>query len=503
MQRLRFMGLLRMMSIPNFFMVIVNRNVPFQQLSVKGVMVDGEWVDEPNRVKEEFRSHFANRFQDTGVSRCRLNFRFPSRLTADQISDLEKPVSSDEIRKAVWSCGKNKSPGPDGFTFEFFRKYWDFHWPDKNSSDLSVSRTSRLGIIHCNLRSIIQMLHCFSLASGLKINLQKSNLLGVGVTGSLVNEAAASHRAWDLNGDGDFCVKDARDLVDEVLLPKENVATRWIKTIPIKEDTSHLFFSCDVALAISRLICRWWNVSWSPVDSYSGWVLIPETTFVGVESRVSNPETTFVGVESRVLSPETTFVGVESRVRVLHVPFRYQFADIFTKGLPSALFEEFRTSLSVRCPPAPTAREIAQFTEYVQKNVSLYQFRNGIPLTTKAAANFMRNELATALRKNPYQVNIILAGYEKETGPSLYFIDYIATLHKVDKAAFGYGSYFALSMMDRHYHPDMTVEEAIKLADQCIDEIRSRLVVAPQNFVIKIVDKDGAREHSWRRTTKE
>ncbi|GJU18425.1 hypothetical protein Tco_1146391 [Tanacetum coccineum] len=28
----------------------------------------------------------------------------------------------------------------------------------------------------------------------------------------------------DLNGIGDFCVKDARDLVDEVLLPKENVA---------------------------------------------------------------------------------------------------------------------------------------------------------------------------------------------------------------------------------------------------------------------------------------
>ena len=40
-----------------------------------------------------------------------------------------------------------------------------------------------------------------------------------------------------------------------------------------------------------------------------------------------------------------------------------------------------------------------QFTEYVQKNVSLYQFRNGIPLTTAAAANFTRGELATALRK--------------------------------------------------------------------------------------------------------
>nr|GEU70096.1 ribonuclease H-like domain-containing protein [Tanacetum cinerariifolium] len=45
------------------------------------------------------------------------------------------------------------------------------------------------------------------------------------------------------------------------------------------------------------------------------------------------------------------------QVRVLHVPSRYQFADIFTKGLPAALFEEFRFSLSVRCPPAQTARE--------------------------------------------------------------------------------------------------------------------------------------------------
>ncbi|GJY91284.1 ribonuclease H-like domain-containing protein [Tanacetum coccineum] len=35
------------------------------------------------------------------------------------------------------------------------------------------------------------------------------------------------------------------------------------------------------------------------------------------------------------------------QVRVLHVPSRFQYADIFTKGLPSTLFEEFRSSLSV------------------------------------------------------------------------------------------------------------------------------------------------------------
>ncbi|KAK8934698.1 Proteasome subunit beta type-2-A [Platanthera zijinensis] len=149
------------------------------------------------------------------------------------------------------------------------------------------------------------------------------------------------------------------------------------------------------------------------------------------------------------------------------------------------------------------AGDRAQFTEYIQKNVHLYQFRNGIPLTTAAAANFTRGELATALRKfcfgqSPYFVNILLAGYDKEVGPSLYYIDYIATLHKLDKGAFGYGSYFSLSMMDRHYRNGMSLEQAIDLVDKCIIEIRSRLVVAPPNFVIKIVDQNGAREYAWR-----
>ncbi|GJZ99241.1 ribonuclease H-like domain-containing protein [Tanacetum coccineum] len=51
------------------------------------------------------------------------------------------------------------------------------------------------------------------------------------------------------------------------------------------------------------------------------------------------------------------YLVAASQVQVLHVSSRYQFADIFTKGLPSALFEEFRSSLSVRCPPALTTGE--------------------------------------------------------------------------------------------------------------------------------------------------
>ena len=45
------------------------------------------------------------------------------------------------------------------------------------------------------------------------------------------------------------------------------------------------------------------------------------------------------------------------QVRVLYVPTTSQYADVFTKGLPTSVFQEFRSSLNVRCAPILTAGE--------------------------------------------------------------------------------------------------------------------------------------------------
>ncbi|GKF83390.1 ribonuclease H-like domain-containing protein, partial [Tanacetum coccineum] len=65
----------------------------------------------------------------------------------------------------------------------------------------------------------------------------------------------------------------------------------------------------------------------------------------------SSAEAEYRGVANAVA--ETCWL--RNLLRELHT--RYQFADIFAKGLSSALFEEFRSSLRDRCPPAPTAGE--------------------------------------------------------------------------------------------------------------------------------------------------
>ncbi|GJZ34393.1 hypothetical protein Tco_0580210 [Tanacetum coccineum] len=68
---------------------------------------------------------------------------------------------------------------------------------------------------------------------------------------------------WDLNGDGEFCVKDVRNLLDATFLPKADSPTRWIKTIPIKVNIfawKHVFDD-----RCTRFSLRWWNVG---LDSF-------------------------------------------------------------------------------------------------------------------------------------------------------------------------------------------------------------------------------------------
>ena len=38
---------------------------------------------------------------------------------------LDSEVTREEIKRAVWDCCIDKSPGPDGFTFGFYRRFWD------------------------------------------------------------------------------------------------------------------------------------------------------------------------------------------------------------------------------------------------------------------------------------------------------------------------------------------------------------------------------------------
>lgn len=88
-------------------------------------------------------------------------------------------------------------------------------------------------------------------------------------------------------------------------------------------------------------------------------------------------------------------------------------------------------------------RFTVQFAEYIQANAQLYSMRNETDLSPSALAHFVRGELASSLRsRKPYNVNLLLGGVDPITHkPSLYWLDYLASLASVPYAAHGYAQY--------------------------------------------------------------
>ncbi|KAI0718996.1 N-terminal nucleophile aminohydrolase [Cerioporus squamosus] len=140
--------------------------------------------------------------------------------------------------------------------------------------------------------------------------------------------------------------------------------------------------------------------------------------------------------------------------------------------------------------------DTVQFAEYVERNIRLYTIRNTHALRPPAAASWIRRTLADSLRsRRPYAVNLLIGGYDTSTHtPHLYWVDYLGTMTEVPFGAHGYGAYFGLSLLDRYHNPEASLEEGLATLRRCLDEVAKRLVVTPEKYKVKVVDKDGVRE---------
>nr|GEY44745.1 retrovirus-related Pol polyprotein from transposon TNT 1-94 [Tanacetum cinerariifolium] len=123
---------------------------------------------------------------------------------------------------------------------------------------------------------------------------------------SLRRDVRGGEESAQLSRISDFSIQW---MLDDILLSKSDVPSRWVKQIPIKvnvlawkiymdrlptrvnlhrrgvqvspiscpiccealENLDHLLFCCDLAKDIARSICNWWGLVWNPVDSYRSW----------------------------------------------------------------------------------------------------------------------------------------------------------------------------------------------------------------------------------------
>jgi len=92
--------------------------------SIHMVHINGVMVEGVQNIRTAVFNHFADHYRALVVDRPGvqgLNFK---KLSYGQASNLVRPFSLEEVKKAVWECESFKSPGPDGIIFGFIKDFW-------------------------------------------------------------------------------------------------------------------------------------------------------------------------------------------------------------------------------------------------------------------------------------------------------------------------------------------------------------------------------------------
>nr|GEX15696.1 ribonuclease H-like domain-containing protein [Tanacetum cinerariifolium] len=159
------------------------------QLAIRGTLANGEWISEPHRIKFKIWSILLLMKRSKGL----VGIVAPTLTWVDfeKAFDSVKWDYLDETLKAfgfgskwrnwISSCLNNAMGSVlvnDSPTLEF-----QFH---KGLNQVFIGEWN-----NNNVQTLLSVLRCFYIASGLKINLHKSKLMGIGVSSNVVAAAAS------------------------------------------------------------------------------------------------------------------------------------------------------------------------------------------------------------------------------------------------------------------------------------------------------------------------
>ena len=74
-------------------------------------------------IKDYYQQLYANKMDNLEeMDEFLEKYNFP-KLNQEEIEDLNRPITSMEIETVIRNLPTNRSPGPDGFTAEFYQKF--------------------------------------------------------------------------------------------------------------------------------------------------------------------------------------------------------------------------------------------------------------------------------------------------------------------------------------------------------------------------------------------
>lgn len=114
-------------SSSSYFLRLERRN--FESKLIPGLNVGEHVVNSSKEILAIFTDHYEKLFRKNDSENVKdidkyLNDTVLTRLTDVQSQKLDDEVTVEELGKTLLKLGANKSPGSDGFPYEFFKVFW-------------------------------------------------------------------------------------------------------------------------------------------------------------------------------------------------------------------------------------------------------------------------------------------------------------------------------------------------------------------------------------------
>ncbi|KAJ0846474.1 putative RNA-directed DNA polymerase [Helianthus annuus] len=243
-------------------------------------MVRGDWITKPIDIKKEVLGFFRAKFCEELKSRPSLDCYDLKRLSNNDAELLVARFSEEEIKKAVFSCGDDKAPGPDGFNFKFIKRFWNLFAVDfvKLLNNFYVHGRINKGVGSSFITLIPKVKDPSGLGEYIPINL-------IGVISKVISKVLANRLRMVINGltsESQSAFISGRYILDGPLIINEVLA--WSRCV----GKSLFLFKIDFEKAYDNvhwefLICvmrqmgfsdRWCNWIYGVLSSASSSVLV-------------------------------------------------------------------------------------------------------------------------------------------------------------------------------------------------------------------------------------
>lgn len=135
---------------------------------------------------------------------------------------------------------------------------------------------------------------------------------------------------------------------------------------------------------------------------------------------------------------------------------------------------------------------------YWERNLAfqtrVHELREGKRISVAAASKLLSNTLY-GYRGYGLSMGTMIAGWDEDLGPNLYYIDNDGTRLKGDLFSVGSGATYAYGVLDNEYRKDLTVQEAVDLGKRAIYHATHRDAYSGGVINVYCITADGWTKH--------